>query len=69
MEVVTDKVANLRRTSPQLGIPIQIEIFGPIEVPSIWPHNNLVGPSHLLIPQMLIEITFSRYNFCSPEYL
>ena len=63
MEVAMDKVANLRQLSPRLGTPIQIEIFGPIEVPLIWLHNNLVGPNHLLISQMLIEITFSRYNF------
>lgn len=49
MEAAMDKVANLRRPLPRLEIPIQTEFFGPIEVPLIWPHNNLVGPNHLLI--------------------
>lgn len=59
MEVTRDKVANLPRTLLLPGTPIQIVIFDPIEVQLIWLHNNLVGPNHLLISQMLIEITSS----------
>jgi len=59
MEKGMDIVANLQQTSFLLEIPSQIEIFGPIEVPWISPHNNSVEPIHLLIQQMLIEITSS----------